>query len=127
VFEFDPIPAEQQAAYAGTPDSISYLANFIALDGSGATLSFHFADFYPYGFLRGRNTPDRVFYNAADNEFGYPGAIASHSAAANGTGRRGVPGGGLGRIGAKSTTMKPEMQRLRAEYYGSGAGRPVLA
>jgi hypothetical protein len=37
VFEFDPVPAEQQAAYAGTPGSISYLANFIALDGSGAT------------------------------------------------------------------------------------------
>lgn len=74
-FEFDPIPVESPTTFSASQSSIEYLANFIAMDGSGAKLTFNFGMFAPfYSYQDGTQAPQRLYYDAADNEFGYPGA-----------------------------------------------------
>jgi uncharacterized delta-60 repeat protein len=74
VFEFDPIPVETPTTSAGSQSSIEYQANFIPMDGSGATLTFNFAVLFPYFHQISNDVPQQLYYDPADNEFGYPGA-----------------------------------------------------
>lgn len=74
VFEFDPIPLEEPTTFAGSQSSIAYQANFVPIDGSGATLSFNFREFFAYFHQTSNNLSSTVYYDPADNEFGYPGA-----------------------------------------------------
>ncbi len=59
VFEFDPQVVSETANFAGSETSIAYIPRFIAVDGSGATLTF----------LSDSQMNYVMTYDAADNEF----------------------------------------------------------
>jgi uncharacterized delta-60 repeat protein len=83
VFEFDPTVADSSLAYSGSPGSVDYNANFIALDGSGASLSVILdpqialkvpAEEDMGGWsptYRSLNTQVSLRYDPTDNEFLY--------------------------------------------------------
>jgi YD repeat-containing protein len=66
VFAFDPIPVYQTMLYAGSQTSVEYLPHFVAVDGSGATLSIP-----PNGtsFQDDDEDGHRMLYRPIDDEF----------------------------------------------------------